>query len=96
MFVALISLPPIQPGKDAEFRAWFASSNSTFAPFKGFLSRKLLKPLEGGNYAAIVECEDRASFDALHSSPAHAKAGEQVKALFDGKPTPTFYDVIVG
>ncbi len=95
MFVALISLPPIQAGKDAEFRAWFASSNRTFAPFKGFLGRKLLKPLEGGTYAAIVECEDRASFEALHRSPEHAQAGEQVKALFDGKPTPRFYEVIV-
>ena len=96
MFVALISFPPIKAGKDAEFREWFASSNRAFSTFRGFRSRKLLKPVEGGNYAAIVEFEDQAAFQAMHSSAIHEKAGQQVKPLFDGKPTPTFYEVIVG
>jgi heme-degrading monooxygenase HmoA len=96
MFVAVISFPPIKAGKDAEFQEWFAASNKTFAHFKGFIGRKLLKPLEGGNYAAIVEFEDQAAFQSMHSSPMHEKAGEQVKPLFDGKPTPKFYEVISG
>jgi len=96
MFVALISFPPIKTGRDAEFREWFASSSRAFSVFRGFIGRRLLRPLEGGNYAAIVEFEDRATFQAMHSSSIHAKAGEQAKPLFDGKPTPTFYEIISG
>ncbi len=96
MFVALISFPPIQSGKDAAFREWFVSSNRAFASFKGFVSRKLLKPQEAGAYAAIVEFEDEATFWAMHNSAVHAKFGEQVKPLFDGKPVPKFYEVITG
>ena len=81
MFIVIISFPPIRDGKDVDFQKWFASSN-------------LLKPLEGGNYAAIVEFENQAAFQAMHSSSLHDKAGEQVRPLFDGKPTPKFYEVI--
>jgi heme-degrading monooxygenase HmoA len=94
MFVVVISFPPIKDGKDAEFQEWFASSNRAFADFKGFISRKLLKPLEGGNYAAIVEFENQAAFQTMHSNPIHDEAGEQVKPLFDGKPTPQFYEAV--
>jgi heme-degrading monooxygenase HmoA len=94
MFVVVISFPPIKGGKDAEFRTWFAASNQVFSSFKGFIGRKLLKPVEGGNYAAIVEFADQAAFQAMHSSPMHEQAGAEVKPLFDGKPTPTFYEVV--
>jgi len=96
MFVVVISFPPIKAGKDAEFRKWFAATNQEFSHFKGFKGRKLLKPAEGGNYAAIVEFEDQAAFQAMHSSPMHAQAGAQVKPLFDGTPTPKFYEVVSG
>ena len=96
MFIVIISFPPIKEGKDAEFRKWFASSNQAFSGFPGFMGRKLLKPLRGGNYAAIVEFENQAAFQAMHSSPIHEKSAEQVRPLFDGKPTPTFYEVIQG
>jgi heme-degrading monooxygenase HmoA len=96
MFIAIISFPPIKDGKDAEFQRWFASSNQAFSGFEGFVSRKLLKPLEGGNYAAVVELESNAAFQAMHSSSIHEKAGEEVRPLFDGKPTPAFYEVIAG
>jgi heme-degrading monooxygenase HmoA len=96
MFVVIILFPPIKVGKEAEFLQWFASSNQTFSGFKGFLSRRLLKPLEGGTYAAIVEFETQAEFQDMHSSPVHDLAGAQVVPLFDGKPTPTFYEVISG
>ena len=96
MFVVIISFPPIKDGKDAEFQQWFASSNQAFSDFEGFISRKLLKPLEGGNYAAIVEFEDQAAFLAMHSSSKHDEAGARVKPLFDGKPTPKFYEVVEG
>jgi hypothetical protein len=60
------------------------------------MSRWLLKPLAGGNYAAIVEFETQSEFRDMHSSPVHDLAGAQVVPLFDGKPTPTFYEVISG
>jgi hypothetical protein len=79
----------------AEFEKWFVWSNHEFSGFKGFIRRRLLKPLEGGNYTGIVEFEDREMFMAMHSSPIHAKAREQVMPLFHGKPVPHFYDVVV-
>jgi heme-degrading monooxygenase HmoA len=94
MFIVIISFPPIKEGKDAEFQKWFASSNQTFSSFEGFISRKLLRPLEGGNYAAVVELENQAAFQAMHSSSIHDRAGEEVRPLLDGKPTPKFYEVI--
>lgn len=96
MFVVIISFPPIKSGKEAEFLEWFARSNQAYSEFRGFMSRRLLKPLEEGTYAAIVEFETRAAFQDMHSSPVHDLAGAQVAPLFDGKPTPTFYEVISG
>jgi heme-degrading monooxygenase HmoA len=96
MFVVIISFPPIRPGKDNEFQQWFAESNKKFATFQGFIRRRLLRPVEGGNYAAIVEFEDRAAFQAMHGSSAHDAAGAVVKPLFDGSPTPQFYEVVSG
>lgn len=94
MFVVVITFPPIKPGGDAEFRKWFAATNQTFAGFKGFVNRKLLQPVDGGNYAAVVEFEDHAAFQAMHSSPMHEQAGAQVRPLFEGTPTPKFYEVV--
>jgi heme-degrading monooxygenase HmoA len=96
MFVVVIAFPPIKEGKDAEFREWFALSNQQFSTFKGFIRRRLIRPLEGGNYAAIVEFENKEAFNAMHSSPAHDKAGKLVGPLFDGNPTPHFYEVVIG
>jgi len=94
MFIVLISFPPIKEGKDADFQKWFASTNEVFGSFSGFISRRLLKPENGGNYAAIVEFKDQAAFQAMHSSPPHDEAGAKVRPLFDGQPAPTFYQVI--
>jgi heme-degrading monooxygenase HmoA len=96
MFVVIISFPPIKPGRDAEFQEWFASSNKEFSNFEGFVRRRLLKPLEKGNYSAIVEFKSRAAFEAMHASPAHDLAGDRVRPLFDGKPIPHFYEVVMG
>jgi len=96
MFVVVISFPPIKAGKDAEFLQWFALTNEQFSTFKGFIRRRLLKPLGEGNYAAIVEFENQDAFKAMHGSPAHDKASERVKPLFDGSPTPHFYEVAIG
>ena len=96
MFVVIINFPPIKEGKDAEFKEWFADTNREFGNYKGFIGRRLLKPIKGGNYAAVVEHESQETFMAMHESPAHDVAGKRVGPLFDGSPTPQFYEVIVG
>ncbi len=96
MFVVFINFPPIKAGKEEEFKEWFAKSNKEFSKFKGFISRRLLQPMEGGNYAAVVEHESQETFLTMHKSPEHGEAGKQVWPLFDGSPTPHFYQVIVG
>lgn len=96
MFVVIVSFPPIKVDKEAEFLRWFDSSNTAFSGFEGFIHRRLLKPVEGGTYAAIVEFETRAAFQAMHGSKVHDMFGEQVMPLFDGKPVPTFYEVVAG
>ena len=95
MFVNIIHFPPIKPGKDAEFQAWFAWSNEQYARHKGFISRKLLKPREGGNYVGVVEHESYETFMAMHTSPTQAEAHKVVEPLFDGGPSPTFYEVVL-
>ena len=95
-FLAIIRFPLIKPGKDAEFREWFAWSNKEYAKHTGFISRKLLKSREGGNYAAVVEHESYETFWAMHTSLTQAEAGKRIKSLLVGKPTPQFYDAIAG
>jgi len=96
MFVNIIHFPPIKVGKDSEFREWFAWSSEQYAGHKGFISRRLLKPREGGNYAAIVEHESYETFMAMHTSPTQAEARRLVALLMDGNPTPHFYEVALG
>lgn len=96
MFAVFINFPPIKPGKDEEFKEWFAWSNREFAQLKGFIRRRLLKPREDGNYAAFVEFESYEAFMAIHTSPTHAEADKRVVPLLDGSPTPKFYEVIIG
>jgi heme-degrading monooxygenase HmoA len=59
MFVVIINFPPIKEGKDDEFREWFAWTNKEFANYEGVIARRLLKPVKGGKYAAIVEHESK-------------------------------------
>lgn len=96
MFVVIINFPPIKAGKDAEFQEWFSWSNKEFAKHKGFISRRLLKPLKGGNYTGVVEHQSQETFMAMHNSSEHDEAGKRVAPLFDGNPSPQFYEVIVG
>ncbi|MDD5468773.1 MAG: antibiotic biosynthesis monooxygenase [Anaerolineales bacterium] len=95
MFVNIIHFPPIKAGKDAEFREWFAWSNQEYAKHKGFISRKLLLPREGGDYVAVVEHESYDTFMAMHTSPTQANVNQRVKPLLDGGPTPEFYEVVL-
>ena len=85
MFVVFISFPPIKEGKDAKFREWFASTNEKFSNHKGFIRRRLLRPLETGNYAAIVEFENQDDFEALHNSSEHEQSGRACKTTIRRK-----------
>lgn len=96
MFVIIINFPPIKTGKDADFLKWFVWTNKTFANYKGFVGRRLLKPMKAGHYAAIVEHESQETFLAMHNSPAHDEASKRLGSLFDGKPSPQFFEVIIG
>jgi heme-degrading monooxygenase HmoA len=96
MFVVIINFPPIRAGKDAEFLEWFASTNKEFANYKGFIGRRLLKPIKGDDYAAVVEHESQETFMVMHNSPAHDEASKRVGPLFDGNPSPQFFEVIIG
>ena len=96
MFIVFINYPPVKPGKDEEFKKWFAWSNKEFGSFKGFISRRLLKPEEEGNYAALVEFENHEAFSTIHTSPIHEEAGKRVAPLLDGSPTPHFYNLLMG
>jgi len=94
MFVDFVFFPPIKDGKDAEFREWFAWSNEGFAKSEGFISRTLLIPLEGGNYASVFEFQSQEAFKAMQASPFHAEANKRGVPLFDGFPDHHFYELI--
>ena len=96
MFVVLINFPPIKIGKEAEFEEWFTWSTQQYSRFSGFVGRRLLKPVAGGNYAAIVEYECEDNFRAIHGSPEHDEARDRLAPLLHGMPTPHFYKVVVG
>jgi heme-degrading monooxygenase HmoA len=96
MFIVIVNYPPVIRGKDAEFKEWFAWSNKEFAKHRGFVRRRLLKPLNDGNYAAAVEHESRETFMAMHNTPEHDEAGKRLKSLLDGNPIPQPYEVIMG
>ena len=95
MFINIIHFPPIKPGKDAEFRKWFAWSNREYAKHSGFISRRLLKLRDGDNYVGLVEHESYETFMAMHTSSTQAEAHKRVEPLFDGATKPAFYEVIL-
>jgi antibiotic biosynthesis monooxygenase (ABM) superfamily enzyme len=95
MFINLIEFPPIAAGKDEEFHDWFTSSNTVYARFPGFISRRLLKSSgEDAGYWAIVEHESEDSFMAMHTSPERAGVWSQVEPLLVGRPSPRFFEVV--
>jgi antibiotic biosynthesis monooxygenase (ABM) superfamily enzyme len=96
VFVNLIDFPPIKKGKDEEFKKWFEWSNTVYAKFDGFISRRLLKSTKGkGDYAAIVEHESEKTFMKMHTSPERQVAWSKVELLLEGSPMPHFYEVVI-
>jgi heme-degrading monooxygenase HmoA len=95
MFINIINFPPVKDGKDEEFKNWFSWSSEQYSTHKGFISRKLLKPREGGNYVGIVEHESYDTFMAMHTSVTQAEARKRVEPLLENDPTPHFYELVV-
>lgn len=86
----------MRPGKDKEFREWFAWSNDILDKAGGFISRRLLAPVAGeGHYLAIVEHESEETFMAMHASEAREGIAKRVEPLLDGPRVPRFYQVVV-
>ncbi|BBX25137.1 antibiotic biosynthesis monooxygenase family protein [Mycolicibacterium alvei] len=96
MLYTLVRLPKIKDGKDAEFREWFARSNEAFSKYPGFISRVLLEPNQGGNYASVVMHESLETFLAMHNSEEHDVLRNEVDAYFEGDPRPEFYTKVIG
>jgi len=96
MFLVIVDFPPIKASQDEAFKEWFAWSNRELAKQPGFISRRLLKPVTGGNYIAMIEYENYDTFMAMRSSPIHDEAGRWVEPLLDGHPAPHPYEVVIG
>jgi heme-degrading monooxygenase HmoA len=94
MFVVIVNFPPIKEGRDESFRDWFGWSTALLGRHKGFVSRRLLEPIEGGNLAAILEYESREAFTAVERSPDHDEAASRVASLLEGAPRIAFYEVV--
>ncbi len=77
-FVNLVFFPPVREGKDVEFRRWFWRSGASHR-------RRLLWPVEGGNYAAVME------HDGSHELP-DMQAQEWAAPLLDGDPCPLSFE----
>jgi hypothetical protein len=43
----------------------------------------------------VVEHESYETFMTMHTSPTQAEAHKRVEPLFDGNPTPEFYEVVL-
>ena len=94
MFVTIVNFPPVKTGKHSEFFEWFMKTNKDFEQQYGFIRRKLLKPMNGSTYAALIEHESYETFMAMHKSDIYARAVEEGKPLFNGHPMPWFFEEI--
>lgn len=96
MFVNHAEFPPVKQGKEEEFLAWFAWSNTVYERFDGFISRRLLKANDGsGAFIGVVEHESKETFMAMHLSDERRKAWERLAPLLEGKAKPHFYDEVM-
>lgn len=96
MFVVISHLPAIKEGKEAEFLEWFAATSKALTGSKGLLGWRLLKPIAGGAYTALIEHESQETFLAMKNSVAHAEAARRLVPLLAGPPSPQLFEVVVG
>jgi quercetin dioxygenase-like cupin family protein/heme-degrading monooxygenase HmoA len=95
-FVNLVDFAPLKPGKQEAFLDWFRRSSEVFAGHRGFVSRTLLGPIEGGSgYAAIVEHESKETFMDMHLSDDRVQLFRQMEPLVLGESKPRFYETLL-
>jgi quercetin dioxygenase-like cupin family protein/heme-degrading monooxygenase HmoA len=95
IFINLVDFAPLKPGKEEAFREWFRRSSDIFARHKGFISRTLLGPIEGGSrYAAIIEHESKETFMDMHLSDDREELTRQTESLLLGESKPHFYELL--
>ena len=91
-----VDFAPVKPGKQEIFLDWFRRSSEVFARHRGFISRTLLGPIEGGSrYAAIIEHESKETFMDMHLSDDRAQLFQEVEPLVLGTSMPHFYELLV-
>ncbi|KAF6242512.1 antibiotic biosynthesis monooxygenase [Nitrosopumilus sp. b1] len=94
MFVGIIEFPKIKQGKNNDFLKWFEWSNSEFAKFDGFISRKLLQPMGNSQkYTIILELKDESTHREIHQSPVHQKMFSRLVELIDCIPNKSFFEL---
>jgi quercetin dioxygenase-like cupin family protein len=95
-FVNIVEFAPLKPNKQEAFLDWFRRSSEVFARHRGFLSRTLLGPIEGGSgYAAIIEHESKETFMDMHLSDDRMVLFKQVEPLVLGESKPRFYETLI-
>jgi quercetin dioxygenase-like cupin family protein/heme-degrading monooxygenase HmoA len=95
-FVNLVDFAPVKPPKQEAFLEWFRRSSEIFTKHRGFISRTLLEPMEGGHrYAAIVEHESKETFMDMHLSDDRQELFQEVEPMVMGASKPHFYQLVI-
>jgi quercetin dioxygenase-like cupin family protein/heme-degrading monooxygenase HmoA len=96
VYVNFVDFAPVKPGKQEPFLEWFRRSSEVFARHRGFISRTLLAPIEGGSrYGALIEHESKETFLDMHLSDDRAQLFQEVEPLVLGASTPHFYELLM-
>ena len=91
-FVNLVFFPPVSEGKDIEFRRWFWQSGGCSANPPEFHRRRLLWPIEGGSYAAVMEYDGYGGLPDRPAGRTRDQALQWACPLLDGDPHPRFFE----
>lgn len=92
MFVIMADVK-LNPGADDQFKAWFSESNKVLSGFPGFISRRLLKSVDGTSYTVVVEHESKESFAKMHQSSEHEKIHPVGRSFMSADPVKRAYTI---
>ncbi|MGP6240209.1 antibiotic biosynthesis monooxygenase family protein [Cuniculiplasma sp. SKW4] len=88
---------PVNEKFKKEFEDRFRKRNGDVDKFPGFLSNKILKPVEGNEYIVMTFWNSMDDFKAWVNSEEFKKAhsGDIPDGMFDGKSHLTIHEVII-